>query len=170
MLEKHLAYDPAIVRAAAVQRHGTVLGPIVSDAIEARRKIEDARAAELSTQLTRVQAEISVLTRAAGERRAKSKAELEASYSLYLEQCAEDARIGSAEQATIAPLTARSLELQREMNSIVQPRLNEKELHALVTYTSANAERLRAAAKELPPLAAPPMSALAKINASVGLK
>jgi hypothetical protein len=56
------------------------------------------------------------------------------------------------------------------MNSIVQPRLIEKELHALALYNSGDAERIRATAAKLPPLAAPPMSALAKINASVGLK
>jgi hypothetical protein len=84
--------------------------------------------------------------------------------------CAEDAKTDSAEQATIAPMTARSLDLQQQMRNISLPRVTERELDALARYTSTNAERLRAFDKKMPPVSALPLSELGRVNAGVGLQ
>jgi hypothetical protein len=166
---QHLDYDPIALRAGHIQRHGTILGTLVADAEESRHQTENTRAAELNNELTILQAEISALNHAAGALRAKSQVRLSVAYTAYMAHCAEDAKADSEAQAQIAPLTARSRELQDQMRNITLPRLSERELNNLAAYSSINAERLRSADKKLPPLETPPLSALGKINASVGL-
>jgi len=170
MLPNHVDYDPSHLKARLVQQHGAVLGAIVFDAEFARRQMQDARAAELTAELATLNAEISKLRHAAGERRAKAQVQLTAAYSEYLALCSEDAMIESSEEATIAPLTARSLDLQQQMRDIALPRLSERELQDVALFASTNAERLRASDKKLPPLDAPPLSELARINGSVELQ
>jgi hypothetical protein len=166
---QHLDYDPIALKSRHIQRHGTILGTLVADAEESRRQTENVRAAELSNELTILQAKLSALNHAAGELRAKSQARLSVAYTAYMALCAEDAKADSEAQAPIAPLTARSRELQEQMRKITLQRLSERELNNLAIYSSTNSERLRSADKQLPPMEAPPLSALGKINASVGL-
>lgn len=168
-----LDFDEPTLRAANSKRHGVILGQVVSDATISLRQLENARHAELAAELATVHEEMSVIKRAAGERRASSKAKLEAAHAAYVTLCTEDAALDSAEQTAALPLTARSIELQQAMRGITQPRLTERELQAIASYSSPDAERLRAADKKLPPPAAPPLDELAQINLSrspLGLK
>jgi len=160
-------HDP--MKAQLIQRHGAAVAELLYDAAVRRRAVEDARAVELSNELTALHAEMSKLSQAAGERRAKSQARLAVAYTAYMEMCNEDARIDSADQAALAPLRARSYEIQEAMRSISLPRLSERELSDLAIYSSTNAEFLRANDKRLPPVAGPPLSELARINSGGGL-
>jgi hypothetical protein len=169
MIQSNPSYDPVALKARLVQRHGSDLGTIVFDAEIIRRGRQDARAAELGAELTTLHAETNALLNVAGERRAKSKAGLEAAYSVYLALCDEDAKADSLAQAEIAPLAARSLDIQEQMRNISQPRVSERELSALALYASADSERLRSVDKKLPPLNAP-HSELGRINMNVGLQ
>jgi hypothetical protein len=170
MLRSNSSYDPVALKARLVQRHGSDLGGIVFAAEIIRRGAQDARAAELTMELDALHAEISALSQAAGERRAKSQLRLEATFAAYKAQCNEDAKLDSAEQAQISPLTARSLDIQQQMRNISLPRIAEHELSELALYASTGSERLRSLGKTVPPLDAPPPSELARINMGVGLQ
>jgi hypothetical protein len=170
MQQSHLEYDSVALRTRLIQRHGTDLGEIVYNAELSRRRTQDARAAELSNELTTLHAEMSALRHAAGQRRAKSEGPLAAAYSAYLELCNTEAQAETAEQAQLAPMNARSIAVQQQMRDISLPRLSERELQNLAIYSSANSERLRSVDKKLPPLDAPPPTALGKINMGVGLQ
>jgi hypothetical protein len=169
MQQNPLDFDSVALKARLVQRHGSDLGMLVYAAEESRRRTQDERYVELSTELTALQANISVLRHAAGEWRAGFQTRLAAAYAGYLALCAEDAKADSEAQAKIAPLAARSRDVQEQMRHISLPRQSERELHDLAVYSSSNSERLRSVDRKFPPLEAPPLSALGKINAGVGL-
>jgi hypothetical protein len=159
-----LAFDVAALKAHHIQRHGTVLGGLVFDAEVNRRRIQDERYAALTAEQKTLQAEISALRLAHGERRAKSQVGMDAAYAGYLALCREAADLDSREQAEVAPLMARNRDLQEEQRAIAIPRLNERELQNLAIYTSTNSAFLRSLDKKLPPDAGPPLDELARIN------
>jgi hypothetical protein len=163
MLHNHLDYEAAPLKAGLIQRHGSVLGTIVFDAVESCRRAENARDTELRTELTVLHANISALSEAAGERRAKSRARLDVAYAAYLCLCDEDAKADSVDQAQIAPMTARSLTIQGEMRNISQPRINERDLLALASLALTSSELPHNLDKEMPPPNAS-LSKLAKLN------
>jgi hypothetical protein len=170
MLQNHPSYDSEALRLRLVQRHGADLGAIVYDAEVNRRCAQDARAVELNNELRALHAEISTLRHAAGERRTKSRETLEAAYAEYRTLCSEEAKIDSIEQAVFASKSALSLEMQKQLRDITLPRITEREMLDFARRTSANAELLRSFDKKLPPLEAPPLSVLAKINLALRFK
>jgi hypothetical protein len=161
-------YDPVALKARLVQQHGNDLGMLVFAAEESRRRTQDEHHAQLTTELAALQADTSALLRAAGERRAEIQARLEAAHADYLKVGAEYAEAESEAQAQIAPLVARSRDVQEQMRSIALPRLSERDLNDLVVYTSMNAALARSADKKFPPAEAPPQSVLGQINATAG--
>jgi hypothetical protein len=169
MPENHLTYDQIALRATHDQRHGRVLGEIVFDAAINRRQLEDKRHAELTAELVALQETISVHAQASGARRAESRRALDTKYVAYKTMCEANAKLNEAEQSTLAPLTARSIEVQAEMRGIALPRVGEREMNELAIRTSTSAELLRNLEKKLPPAEAPPLTALAKINLAVAL-
>jgi hypothetical protein len=169
MLEKHLSYDPAALRAAHDQRHGRVLGEIVFNAAVHRRQLEDQRYADLTAELLALQETISAHAQSSSVRRAKSRQALNAEYAAYKTMCEANARLDEAEQSALAPLTARSLEIQTAMRDIALPRVGEREMQELAIRTSTNADLLRNLEKTPSTSEAPPLSTLARINLTAGL-
>jgi hypothetical protein len=170
MQNNFLAYDSTALKSRLVTRHGVDLGTFVFDAEVRRRQLQDARAAELSAELTALHLEVSTLSQAAGERRAKSELRLKGVYAAYMTMCDAEAQADAAEQAQISTLTNHGIELQQQMRNISLPRLSERELQDLAVYTSTNSDRLRSVDKQMPPIETPSLTALGRINMSVGLQ
>jgi hypothetical protein len=164
MLQSNPSYDPVALKRRIVQRYGADLGGLVFDAEVNRRRAQDARAAALTDELAAIDVEISALMSAATARRAKAHAELDTVYAQYLALCASYADADSQDQSAVAPLTARSMQLQQERREILLPRQTEAELEMLAKYSSTDSAFLRALDKKLPPLNTPAPSALEKIN------
>jgi hypothetical protein len=144
-MQQNMNYDPAALKARLVQRHGSDVGQIVFDAEVNRRGLQDARSAELSAEIAAIDVQISELSRAAGQVNKKLQAGLEATYAVYLKQCDEAAKVASLAQAEITPLQNRSIELQQQLRTLVQPRLTERELSDVSIYNSMSAVMQRKA-------------------------
>jgi hypothetical protein len=170
MQENHPTYDAAALKSRYIAQHGTDLGTLVFDSETNRRRLQDERHTELTIEMALVHTQISDLSSAAGRRQRKMQARLEATYVVYLAECAEAATADSLVQAEIAHLHARSLEIQRQMLTIAEPRSTEEEVRNVAAYNSMNSGLLRSVDKTLPPLAPLPLSDLAKINLGVGLQ
>jgi protein subunit release factor A len=112
---------------------------MVFDAEVNRRALQDARYAELSTEIAAIDVQISALAQAAGHVRKKTQAALAATYADYLAECEEAARVDALAQTEITPLQNRSVELQQQLRTLVQPRLSERELTDVAIYNSASA-------------------------------
>jgi protein subunit release factor A len=140
---KDMNYDSAALRSRLIQRHGSDVGEIVFNAELNRRALQDARCAELSAEIARLDIEISTLSYTAGERQKPLQAGLEAIYAQYLKQCEEAATLASLAQAEITPLQNRSIELQQQLRTLVLPRLNEREVSDVAIYNSMSAEMQR---------------------------
>jgi len=138
-MQQDMNYDPAALKARLIQRHGHDVGEMVFSAEVNRRALQDVRSAELAAEIASLDIEISALSYAAGERQRPSQAALEATYARYLKQCEEAATAASLAQAEITPLQNRSIELQQQLRTLVQPRLNERELSDLAIYNSMSA-------------------------------
>jgi HSP90 family molecular chaperone len=144
--EETINPDHAALKARLFQRHGADVGQMVFDSAMNRFRLEDARHVELVTELTANHAQTSALSKAAGERQQKAQTRIAATYTAYLALLDEEAKTSALEESAIAPLRARSGEIQRAMRTITLPRLNERELQDVSLYNSVNAELLRKAA------------------------
>jgi hypothetical protein len=140
---ENVNYDPAALKARLIQRHGADVAELVFNSEVNRRTIQDARSAELSTEIAAIDVQVSELARAAGRAQKKLQAGLEATYAVYLKQCEEAAKVNSLAQAEITPLQNRSIELQQQLRTLVQPRLTERELSDVAIYNSMSAEMQR---------------------------
>jgi hypothetical protein len=138
-----MKFDQAALKARLIQRHGHDVGQLVLDAELNRRAIQDARSAELAAEIAALDVQVSELAEAAGIVQKKLSAGLEATYAIYLKQCDDAARINSLAQAQITPLANRSIELQQQLRTLVQPRLTERELIDVALYNSRSAEMQR---------------------------
>jgi hypothetical protein len=98
---------------------------------------------ELSAEIAAIDAQITALAEAAGKAHQKLQTRLEATYAAYLAECAQVATVDSLAQAQITPLQNRSVELQQQLRTLVQPRLTERELSDVAVYNSMNAELQR---------------------------
>jgi hypothetical protein len=139
----HMKFDAAALKARLIQRHGHDVGDMVFNAELNRRALQDARSAELSAEIASLDIKISALSYAAGERQTPLQAALEATYAKYLKQREEAATAAASAQAEITPLQNRSLELQQQLRTLVQPRLTERELSDVAIYNSMSAEQRR---------------------------
>jgi hypothetical protein len=169
-MQPNLNYDSAALKDDCVRRHGHDIGQIVFDSKVQQRQTQDAQCAELGAELTTLNNQMSELRSAAGQRQLKLQARLEAVFAEYRALCEETATADTLAQAEIAPLQTRSLDIQRQMSTMMQPRSTERELRAVAFFNSPGAELLRTHEKVMPPLAAPALSALGEINLSVGQK
>jgi hypothetical protein len=142
-MQQNLHYDPVALKTRLAQRHGSDLGQIIFDAEVNRRRIQDERCAELNAELTAIHNQISERSSAAAQRLKTLQTHLGETYAVYLSECAEAAKVDSMAQAQIAPLSARSLEIQEQLRTLVQPRLTERELQDVAIYNSMNSELKR---------------------------
>jgi xylose isomerase len=138
-----MKFDPAALKTRLIQRHGLDVGEMVFNAELNRRALQDSRSAELSAEISAIDVQVSALAQAAGVAQRKLQAGLEATYAQYLKQCDEAAAINSRAQAEITPLQNRSIELQQQLRTLVQPRLTERELSDVAIYNSMTAELQR---------------------------
>ena len=139
----NMNYDPAALKTRLIQRHGVDVGEMVFNAELNRRTLQDARSAELRTEIAALDVEVSTLAEAAGKAHLKLQTHLEATFAAYLAECANVATVDSLAQAQITPLQNRSIELQQQLRTLVQPRLTERELSDVAIYNSMNAEAQR---------------------------
>jgi chromosome segregation ATPase len=169
-MQPNLNYDRAALKDDCVRRHGHDIGQIVFDSKVQQRQTQDAQCAELGAELTTLNNQMSELRSAAGQRQLKLQARLEAVFAEYRALCEEAATAYTVAEAEIAPLQTRSLDIQRQISTMMRPRSTEIELRAVAYFNSSGAELLRTHAKVMPPLAPPPLSALAEINLNAGKK
>jgi xylose isomerase len=139
----HMKFDAAALKTRLIQRHGVDVGEMVFNAEVNRRAIQDARSTELAAEIAALDVQVSTLAAAAGIVQTKLQAGIEATYTHYLKQCEDAARINSMAQAQITPLQNRSIELQQQLRTLVQPRLTERELSDVAIYNSTTAELQR---------------------------
>ena len=138
-----MKFDPAALKTRLIQRHGVDVGEMVFKAKLNRRALQDALSAELGTEIAAIEARISTLAESAGNAQRQLQAGLEATYSHYLKRCEEAATINSRAESAITPLQNRSVELQQQLRTLVQPRLTERELSDVAIYNSMAAELQR---------------------------
>jgi hypothetical protein len=137
-MQPNLNIDEAALKKSLYARHGSAVGEIVFAAQVAKRLAENARHADLVAELASIEAEISAHAQAAGQRRAKSQARIEAMYATYMQALAEEATADSLSEAPITQLRERSMNVQQKMRSIAVPRLNEAEMQAVTLYNATH--------------------------------
>jgi hypothetical protein len=136
LVRNPLDIDEAALKKSLYAKHGSEVGEMLLVAQVAKRHKQNERHATLVAELASIQADISAHARAAGERRAKSQARIEAMYSVYLAALAEEATADSLAEAPITQLRERSINVQQQMRNIAIPRLNEREMQDVLMHSA----------------------------------